>query len=212
MNFIMINPIFTNIFQSEIFLDISAINVVFIALSIFSAGCVGLFAAKRFKGNKIKTVLAFISITGFAALVMLHFFGCAATMIRGIILVLILVFSSYSDLKTRKCEDYLHFMIVIAAFIGRDLSELLYMIFSGITIGLIMLIPSFLGKYSLGGADIKCCAVCAFLLGFQKGLIGLIIGLLLAVLINLIKNRKKKDDGFPLIPYLAVGFIAAYFL
>lgn len=212
MNFIMIKPMFTNIFQSEIFSDINAITVIFIVLTLFSAGCVGLFAAKRFNGNKIKTVLLFISITGFTMLVMLNFFGCAATMIRGIIFVLILIFSSYSDLKTRQCEDYLHLMIVIAAFIGRDLSELLYMIFSGITIGLIMLIPSFFGKHSLGGADIKCCAVCAFLLGFQKCLIGLMIGLLFAVLINAIKNREKKKDGFPLIPYLAVGFTAVYFL
>ena len=37
-------------------------------------------------------------------------------------------------------------------------------------------------------------------------------GLIAAIIVNIIKNRKKKTEGFPLIPYLAVGFMAAYFM
>lgn len=212
MNFIMIKPILPNIFQSEFFSDISGITVICIVLSLFAAGCVGLFAAKRFGGNKVKTVLVFIGITGFIMFAMLCFFGCAVAMIRGIIFTLVLTFLSYSDLKTRECDDYLHLMIIIAAFIGMVLSELPYKILSAIAIGLIMLGTTLFGERSVGGADIKCCVACAFLLGFQRSLIGLMIGLLLAVIINIIRNRKNKHVGFPLIPYLAVGFITAYFL
>ena len=50
------------------------------------------------------------------------------------------------------------------------------------------------------------------MLGTVQGMTGLMIGLILAVIINSIKNRKKKHEGFPLIPYLAVGFMAAYFM
>lgn len=67
-------------------------------------------------------------------------------------------------------------------------------------------------KSSIGGADIKLSAACAFMLGTVQGMTGLMIGLILAVIINSIKNRKKKHEGFPLIPYLAVGFMAAYFM
>ena len=66
-------------------------------------------------------------------------------------------------------------------------------------------------KSSIGGADIKLSAACAFMLGTVQGMTGLMIGLILAVIVNSIKNRKKKHEGFPLIPYLAVGFTAAYF-
>ena len=65
---------------------------------------------------------------------------------------------------------------------------------------------------SIGGADIKLSAACAFMLGTVQGMTGLMIGLILAVIINSIKNRKKKHEGFPLIPYLAVGFMTAYFM
>lgn len=180
--------------------------------TIITAWCLGAYAARHFGGNKNKTVLVFAGITGFVTLALLYFFGCAAITIRGIIFTLILAFSSYSDIHTRECGDYLHLMIAIAAFIGTELSALPGMILSGIAVGAVMLIPAFFGKRSLGGADIKCSAACAFLLGFARSMIGLTVGLLLAVAVNAIQNRKKKGAGFPLIPYLAVGFTAAYFI
>jgi prepilin signal peptidase PulO-like enzyme (type II secretory pathway) len=54
---------------------------------------------------------------------------------------------------------------------------------------------------------------CTFLFGISKGIIGLMAGLTIGVRANLIiQIRKNKAEGFPLIPYLAVGFIAAYFI
>ena len=103
-------------------------------------------------------------------------------------------------------------MIVIAAFIGCKTAELPTMILGGVLVGAVMLVPLLTGNRTLGGADIKCSAACAFLLGLKRGLIGLTAGLLLAVIINGIKNRKNKDKSFPLLPYLSVGFTAAYFI
>lgn len=180
--------------------------------AVFAAWCIGLYSARQFGGNKKKTVLVFAGVTGLVTIALLCFFGCAAVTIRGILFTLILTFSSYSDIRTRECGDYLHLMIVTAAFIGTEITELPGMLLSGITMGAIMLIPALLGRKSLGGADIKCSAACNFLLGFQRGMIGLTGGLLLAVVVNAIRSRKKKQSGFPLIPYLAVGFTAAYFI
>lgn len=102
------------------------------------------------------------------------------------------------------------FFTVIAALTA--LSLFCFFGCAAITVSGIMLATAAVTKSSVGGADIKLSAACAFMLGTVQGITGLMIGLILAVIINSIKNRKKKYEGFPLIPYLAVGFTAAYFM
>lgn len=103
-------------------------------------------------------------------------------------------------------------MIVIAAFIGTDMAALPGMLLSALLVGGIMLITTVITKSQIGGADIKFSAACAFLLGIKQGFAGLMLGLIASIIVNIIKNRKKKTEGFPLIPYLAAGFMAAYFM
>lgn len=198
-----------NISEDPLLLVNGAVLLIF---AILTAVFISLYASGAYKGNRKKAVLFFVGITALATLTLFCFFGCAATTIKGIIFCLLLVFSSYEDIRIRQCEDYVHLMIVIAAFIGTDMSALPNMILSALLIGGIMLITTAVTKSKLGGADIKLSAACVFLLGTVQGLIGLVIGLTLAVVINSVKNRKKKQKGFPLIPYLAVGFMTAYFM
>lgn len=203
-------PYYSSMTQADGFTVVSMLLLLIGA--VFAAFCIAMYAANGQQGEKRKTVLLFMSITAIVTVTMLGFFGCAAVTVRGIILSLILLYSSYSDIRTRECSDYLHLMIVIAAFIGCKTTELPDMILGGVLVGAVMLVPLLTGNRTLGGADIKCSAACAFLLGLKRGLIGLTAGLLLAVIINGIKNRKKKDKSFPLLPYLSVGFTAAYFI
>ena len=187
-------------------------GIVLLALTVLTAVFISLYASNVYKGNKKKAVLFFTVIAALTALSLFCFFGCAATTVKGIIFCLLLAFSSYEDIKTGECENYVHLMIVIAAFIGTDMSALPGMLLSALITGGIMLMTAAVTKSSIGGADIKLSAACAFMLGTVQGMIGLMMGLILAVIINSIKNRKKKHEGFPLIPYLAVGFTAAYFM
>ena len=212
MNMIIrpILPYYSSMTQADGFTIVSMLLLLIGA--VFAAFCIAMYAANGQQGEKRKTVLLFMGITAIVTVTMLGFFGCAAVTVRGIILSLILLYSSYSDIRTRECSDYLHLMIVIAAFIGCKVAELPAMILGGVLVGAVMLVPLLTGNRTLGGADIKCSAACAFLLGLKRGLIGLTAGLLLAVIINGIKNRKKKNKSFPLIPYLSVGFTAAYFI
>lgn len=203
-------PYYSSITQADGFTVVSMLLLLIGA--VFAAFCIAMYAANGQQGEKRKTVLLFMGITAIVTVTMLCFFGCAAVTVRGIILCLILLYSSYSDIRIRECSDYLHLMIVIAAFIGCKATELPAMILGGVLVGAVMLVPLLTGNRTLGGADIKCSAACAFLLGLKRGLIGLTAGLLLAVIINSIKNRKKKDKSFPLLPYLSVGFTAAYFI
>ena len=171
-------------------------GIVLLALTMLTAVFISLYASNVYNGNKKKAVLFFTVIAAFTALSLFCFFGCAATTVKGIIFCLLLAFSSYEDINTRECENYVHLMIVIAAFIGTDMSALPGMLLSALIIGGIMLATAAVTKSSIGGADIKLSAACAFMLGTVQGMTGLMIGLILAVIINSIKNRKKNTRDF----------------
>lgn len=179
-------------------------------ISGLSALFIARYTAVRFKTDKKKTVFCFIALSVVLSVMMLCFFGFSAITVKGIILSLILILSSFEDIKTRECDDFLHVMIVIAGFIGTKLSALPCMLISAIFVFAIMMGTILVTNGDIGGADIKMSVACAFLLGIRKVILGLIIGLILAVIFNIFKKNKKA--GFPLIPYLAVGFMTAYFI
>jgi len=187
---------------------------VFLAAVGMTAFLISLYASERFQGDKKKTALFFIGISLAVSALLLYFFGCAVSAVRGIIFCLILLFSSYSDIKTRESDDYLAVMIALTAFIGVKVSDIPGMFLSAVLITLPMLLVVIIcnGK-SIGGADVKISAACAFLLGVTKGFTGLFAGLTIGIIVNfIIQIRKNKAEGFPLIPYLAAGFMAAYFI
>lgn len=213
MKHLMIRPIMPRITPEITENPLILVNgIVLFALIVLTAVFISLYASNVYKGNKKKAVLFFTVIAALTALSLFCFFGCAATTVKGIIFCLLLAFSSYEDIKTRECENYVHLMIVIAAFIGTDMAALPNMVLSALLVGGIMLMTTIITKSQMGGADIKLSAVCAFLLGTVQGFAGLMLGLIAAIIVNIIKNRKKNTEGFPLIPYLAVGFMAAYFM
>ena len=209
----MIRPVIPDIshFTFDNWLTITNIFVI-IAFSVLAAFCVSAFAANKWKGSKGKTALGFIGITLAFTVLLICFFGCSAITVRGIIFCLILLLSSYSDIRTRECSDWLHVMIVIAAFIGCEFASLPMMLVSAMFVGGIMLMTLLIANCDIGGADIKCAVACSFLLGFEKGIIALVVGMLLAVLLNAFKDKEKRRGGFPLIPYLTVGYLAVYLI
>lgn len=186
----------------------------FLLLAGAAAFFIGVYAAKRWKADKTKTAVAFVLISVSVTILLLCFFGFAVSTIKGIILCLILLFSSYSDIKTREADDYLHVMILLTAFIGREPTAIPGMLLSAMLITLPLILPVILCKGKvIGGADVKLSITCTFLLGISRGIIGLMAGLTIGVLTNLIiQTRKNEAEGFPLIPYLAVGFMVAYFI
>lgn len=140
-------------------------------------------------------------------------FGWSAELVKGIILLLILLYASVSDIQTHRVKDVASVMILITGFIGITASEIPKHFFDGLLIGGILFICAVASNNRIGGADVKLSAACSFLLGFQRGMAGLVIGLLSAIICNLILNRKSKIKGkaFPLVPYLSIGFMIMYF-
>ncbi len=188
---------------------------VFLLLAVAVAAMLaGLFAARKFKANKWKTALTFAGIAIMVTALLLCFFGLAVGTLRGALLCLVLVYCSFSDLKSREVDDYLHLMVLLTAFIGTEIAGIPQMCLSAILLTLpTMLVCILCQGRTIGGADIKLTAACGFLLGLWKGSFGLTIGLLLGIIVNFIVQLKKdKGASFPLVPYLAAGFMAAYFI
>ena len=140
-------------------------------------------------------------------------FGWSIELLKGIILLQILLYASVSDIQTHEVKDFISVLIFITGFIGVTLSDIPMMLFSGLAIGGVLLICAMVSGNRLGGADVKLSAACAFLLGFSKSLAGLVIGLFVSVIVNLIiqKQKKSKNQPFPLVPYLSIGFMLMYF-
>lgn len=208
----VILPVNLHIFDAVFQLDAGFIiaSVLILLLPVLAALAMARYASGRFETNKKKTAICFAAFGICATLVMICLFGCTAIAVKGIFLAYIFAFSSFEDIKTRKCDDYLHLMIMIAAFIGTDLNNLPGMILAAFFAGGVIVLSNLIGKGKIGGADIKLAAASAFLLGFDRGILGLLTGTLLAVLVNMFKKNRKA--GFPMIPYLAAGFMAAFFI
>ena len=207
-----IKPIVPNLyFTTETNRDVILWPIVLL-ITAFAAFMLSHYSIQRFKTDKRKTEVFFILPALLMTALILYFFGFTAITLKGIILSLAFIISSFQDIKTRECDDSIHIVILIAAFIGADMTSLVCNLCAAAFVFAFLIIPVLITKKTVGGADIKIATVCTFMLGLQRGLAGLIFGLTLAVIINLIKQRENKKEGFPLIPYLAAGFMAAYFI
>jgi leader peptidase (prepilin peptidase)/N-methyltransferase len=141
-------------------------------------------------------------------------FGWSIELVKGIIFLQILLYASVSDIQTHEVKDLVSVLIFVTGFIGSNTVNTPMNLLSGFAIGGMLLFCAMASKNKLGGADVKISAACAFVLGFQKGIAGLIIGLSLAIICNIYFSYKSKIRGkaFPLVPYLSVGFMAMYLI
>ncbi len=144
---------------------------------------------------------------------MLFTFGWSMDLVKGTAFLLILMFASVCDIQTHEVRDFVSVMIVLVALIGVEMTNLPTMLIGGCAIFAFLFVCAMVSGNRFGGADVKLSAACAFLLGFQKSILGLIIGLFLAVICNFIIERKSKikEKPFPLVPYLSFGFMLMYF-
>jgi len=155
-------------------------------------------------------------LTGLLSLALYLRFGIQLIALQGLILFFILLYASCSDLTTHTMDDSLWVMVAILGIVSAE-----FVGWSSMLLGLLMiLIPQILISFipphkALGGADIKLSAALAFLLGWQKGLLGFILGLLFAVVTMAVvqkENPKKKKQPFALIPFLSVAAMLIFLI
>ena len=155
-------------------------------------------------------------LSAVVGLILLFAFGATLTTVKGMILTLLLLYASLSDLKTRTVPDCVSIMILILAFVGFESTNLTSMLIgAGVVfipqLALAMLRP----ERACGGADLKISTALAFLLGAEKGLFALIVGMLLAVITMAVYNKvneKEQTEAFPLVPFLWIGATLAYMI
>ena len=132
-------------------------------------------------------------------------------MISGLLFVGSLIFAGVNDLRSRTIPYSACILLTLAGLISFSPAHLL---------GLLLAVPFFLASgCGRGGAgDTMLIAAASLSLGFFPGLMGLAAALLLFLLFALTDRlvRKAQKRAFPkiypLAPFLAVGFIAAYFM
>lgn len=144
---------------------------------------------------------------------LLFFFGWSLELVKGLIFMLTLLYASISDIQTYSVSDGVSVLIFVTGFIGISMTDLPSMIFGLLAVGGVLFLCAVLSGNRLGGADVKLSAACAFLLGLERSTAGLVIGLFLSIITNLIieKVKKNKDQPFPLVPYLSIGYLLMYF-
>ena len=155
-------------------------------------------------------------LTGCFALALYLRFGCSMVAVQGMILFFILLYASCSDLTTHTMDDYLWVMVGILGLLSYYTVGLPSMLVGAAMVFVPQILIALLPPHkALGGADIKLSSAAAFLLGAPRGLFALIVGLTLSVItVPIVRAVKKlpKNQPFPLVPFLAVGIIAAYLI
>ena len=137
------------------------------------------------------------------------------SILQGVLFSSLLLAASYTDIKKREIPDTVSVFLVLIGFLKFSYPNLL-----GIFIALPFLIAAMFKEKSIGGGDIKLTATVGFVLGFWKGIYGLIIGLTLLIFFYIILRissiiRKKqvvKNLSMPLAPFLGIGFLIIYFI
>lgn len=123
--------------------------------------------------------------------------------IKNVLFVLVLIYASYCDIKTRIIPDKVHVMILLLGLIQVNWVD---SILGLLLVPLPFLVVALVKEGSMGGGDIKLVGACSFFLGFSNGLVGSSVGLLLVILsYKYIKFDFSKNVA--LVPYLSLGFI-----
>ncbi|MFT9055505.1 MAG: A24 family peptidase [Ethanoligenens sp.] len=135
--------------------------------------------------------------------------------IQVIVFLALLLYASYSDLKTREISPWIPISITITGFIGITPTALPLMFLSAMVVTVPQLLVAGIKKDSYGGGDIKFMAACAFMLGPEGGCSAIIIGLSVGLLTTVIKRKLKKEslkEKFPIVPCLAFGSFLSFLI
>ena len=136
--------------------------------------------------------------------------------LKFLILLGILLYASIKDLREHEVPDTVWKLIAVLGLVNISLRDLPSMLLGAALVFLPQIIPAVINtEKAMGGADIKISTACTFLLGAGRGLAAFIIGLtLFVVIVPIIRRVRKlsKNEPFPMMPFLAVGTIAAYLM
>ena len=131
-----------------------AVLVVTVIVALIAAR----YAAHHWQGNKKDVATGYAAISGVYALLLFGDFGFTAQTIRGILLCMILLTASYSDLKSREVADYMSVMVLLTAFIGVSMTDIPGMLLGGLFVsGMMILVTLLSGAQDPEGYGYRAC-------------------------------------------------------
>lgn len=135
-----------------------------------------------------------------------------ASVLQGTLFLIGLMSAAWTDLRRRQIYDLSGIVIAAAGLIHFSPVRLL---------GLALAVPFWLAsRRGRGGmGDVLLIAASGFLLGFLRGVAGLVLALLLYCLFYLaiaalhkIRRQERPPESYPFAPFLAAGFFTAYII
>lgn len=142
-------------------------------------------------------------------------YGLSVYTFQGLFLYFLLLYASLSDLTDRHVADHISISILALSLISVPTVGFTSMLIGGAVTAAVQIGVSMFSDGRYGGADWKISSACAFLLGWTRGIAGLVIGLLIGIVFTLIYNKVKGRDhgeGFALVPFLSIGMMAMFFV
>lgn len=131
--------------------------------------------------------------------------------VQGVLFLFLLLAASFVDLKRREIPNWVSGGIAALSLMHVRPECLL-----GLIPALFFLTAAVKG--GIGGGDVKLAAACGLVLGLPGALIGTIVGLMLQLLFHLCAKcvllffRKQVWSAYPMAPFLAIGYAAAYYI
>ena len=185
-------------------------------ITVGAAVTVGWIMTKVMKSKQFLVSLPVILVlSGITALALYFRYGWSVRTAQGILLMLVLLYASCSDLTSHTMDDCLWVMVTLLGLYSISTVGLPSMLTGAVMVFMPQYLTALLSKKALGGADIKLSVALAFLLGWERGLAALIAGLLGAVIVMSIiqtVRKKRKKQPFALIPFLSVAAMAVFFI
>ena len=171
-----------------------------------------MMTAKGFKTNQTVNLIlsALIPIALFLR------YGASLELVQGIFLLFVLMYATWSDLTSHTVDDYVPIIIFALGVASMTTVGLSSMLFGAFAVFVPQIVMALIPKCKpLGGADLKISTALAFLLGWERGIIGFVAGLLIAVVYMAIYNKVKKTDtkeenAFALVPFLSIAAMALF--
>ena len=183
----MVNPIFETFVKANIISTEAMLLIFRMILVTTLALVVGIFLNKAmekkgFVTNKTLTLI----LSAVMALGLSLRYGLSVYTFQGMFLYYLLLYASMSDLTDRRVANHVSISILALSLISVPTVGFTSMIVGGFVSVASQIGVTALSGGGYGGADWKISSACAFLLGWQRGLAGLVLGLLLGVVFTLI--------------------------
>lgn len=135
-----------------------------------------------------------------------------ASVLQGTLLLIGLMSAAWTDLQRRQIYDLSGIVIAGAGLISFSPARLL---------GLALAVPFWLAsRRGRGGmGDALLIATSGFLLGFLRGVAGLVLALVLycffylaVAIVRSLRGAERPPESYPFAPFLAAGFFTAYII